>query len=612
MTPSSRPVPQRSRRTLIAAALGALVALVLATDGQPRSLAAPALAGDLVTVRGDVVAPDPAAAPAALDDLAGVCTATTTMTAAPQRVPLGGTVDVTLGVAANCPPSGGDVAPADIVLLLDRSASMRDNNLFAPAVEALRTFVQLTDFSKHQVAIVTFFSPIIALRSTVEVNQPLSSDGAAVLAALDRVPIPDAFTGGTDITGAIDGAQAELAGAGHRPVAKPVMVLVTDGEHNALFSEPPVNAANRARAAGTTIFAIGIGVQATARIQLQQIAGDPERYFDSPTADDLREAYRRIAGSLSAPGEIRDMQVSVLMPAAFSYVPDSAVPPPTTVGSASLLWRVDRLSGGGWTATYKIRADQLGLHAVSKLAYADYIDADGTVASRPFDVPEVEVVAPGTPVPTVEPTATRPAPTPDGLIHTYLPVAYKNFCTPSRPFDVVLAIDTSSSMAGDKLTRAVQAAREFVGFLQLPPSRGAIVSFNSAADIVKSWTDDRAALLGGLDKLSSGEGTRIDLALRKARVLFESREAAADREAVLILLTDGKHAGSPVQDVYNEAAAFRRGDVKATVYTISIGADADTALLEYIAGDPARHFNAPGAEDLVRIYREIAGALPCD
>ncbi|MEO8084701.1 MAG: VWA domain-containing protein [Ardenticatenales bacterium] len=582
----------------------AVLALGLQANAHPLArsvLAAPGVNADVV--------PSDAADPATLTT---TCTATTTMTATPPRVPLGATVDVTLNVAGSCPPAGGDVTPADIVLLLDRSASMRDNSLFAPAIEAIRTFVQLTDFSVHQVAVLTFYTPALSLESRVDVNQPLSNDQAAVLAAVNAIPIPPAYTTWTDLTSAIDGAQAELTGPRHRADATPVMVLVTDGEHNALTAETPVETADRARAAGTTIFAIGIGVQATARIQLQQVAGDPERYFDSPTADDLREAYRRIAGSLSAPGEIRDMQVSVLMPAAFSYVQDSAVPPPTTVGSASLLWRVDRLPGGGWTATYKIRADQLGLHAVSKLAYADYIDADGTVASRPFTVPEVEVVAPGTPIPTVEPTATRVPPTPDGLVHVFLPVAYKNYCTPSRPFDVVLAIDTSTSMAGDKLTRAIEAAREFVGYLQLPPSRGAIVGFNSAADIVKSWTDDRAALLGGLDKLSSAEGTRIDLVLRKARVLFESREASADREAVLILLTDGKHAGSPVQDVYNEAAAFRRGDVKATVYTISIGADADTALLEYIAGDPARHFNAPGAEDLVRIYREIAGGLPCD
>ena len=71
-------------------------------------------------------------------------------------------------------------------------------------------------------------------------------------------------------------------------------------------------------------------------------------------------------------------------------------------------------------------------------------------------------------------------------------------------------------------------------------------------------------------------------------------------------------AGSPVQDVYDAAAAFRRGEVQATVFTVSIGADAETALLEYIAGDPTRHFNAPAPADLLRIYRGIAGALPCD
>ncbi len=597
MTPSARPSPLPRPRLGRAGAVSLIAAaalLALWSAPPPAALA-----------QGRT----PPAAPAAP---AAVCTVTTTMTATPPRVPLGGTVDVTLGVTGSCPPGGGDAEPADIVLLLDRSASMRDNELFAPAVEAIRAFVQLTDFGVHQVGIVTFYSPILAVRSRIEVPQPLTSDGAAVLAALDRVPIPNAFTGGTDITTALDGAQAELTSPRHRPGARPVIVLVTDGEHNASLVESPVAAADRARAAGTTIYAIGIGVQATARIQLQQIAGDPARYFDSPTADDLRGVYRVIAGSLSAPGEIRDLQVSVLMPAALGYVAGSAAPLPTAAGSASLLWRIDRLPPGGWTATYRLQADQLGRHDVSKLAYVDYLDADGTVASRPFEVPAVDVVAPGTPVPTAVPTATRVPPTADARFRTYLPVAFRNHCVPSRPFDLVLAIDTSTSMAGDKLARAVEAARDLIGYLQLPPSRGAVVAFHGAAEIVKGWTDDRGALLSALDRLPSGEGTRIDLALRRARVLFESRESGGDREAVLVLVTDGKHAGSPVEDVYAEAAAFRRGDVRATVFTVSIGADAETALLSYIAGDPARHFNAPTAADLRAIYRAIAGALPCD
>lgn len=606
MAPSPRPAPPRTRRPHLAriariahSSLAALAALALLAPSASASRAAPQ-AHDV---------PDVADAPATTT---GVCTTATSMTAAPTRVPLGDTVDVTLAVTGTCPPGGGDVAPADIVLLLDRSASMRDNNLFAPAVEAIRTFVQLTDFSVHQVAVISFLTPALSLESRVVVHQPLSGDQAAVLAAVNAIPIPPVYTMWTDVTAAIDGGQAELVSARRRSNAKPVLVLVTDGEHNAPSAEEPTEAAARARAAGTTIFTIGIGVQSTARIQLEQIAGDPSRYFDSPTADDLRNAYRAIAGSLSAPGEIRDLQVSVLMPAALSYIPGSSSPPPATEGSASLLWRIDRLPPGGWTATYRLRANQLGHHDVSKLAYVDYLDADGTVASRPFDVPAVDVVAPGTPAPTAEPTPTRVPPTADARIHVYLPVAYRNHCIPSRPFDVVLAIDTSSSMAGEKLARSVEAARDFVGYLSFPPSRAAIVTFNSTADVVKTWSDDRAALLAGLDRLSSGEGTRIDLALRKARALFEGREASANREAVLILLTDGKHAGSPVQDVYDAAAAFRRGEVQATVFTVSIGADAETALLAYIAGDPTRHFNAPTPADLLRIYRGIAGALPCD
>ena len=38
----------------------------------------------------------------------------------------------------------------------------------------------------------------------------------------------------------------------------------------------------------------------------------------------------------------------------------------------------------------------------------------------------------------------------------------------------------------------------------------------------------------------------------------------------------------------------------------------DPVLLTQIAGTPDRFYNAPSDADLVRIYRDIAGALPCD
>ena len=48
-----------------------------------------------------------------------------------------------------------------------------------------------------------------------------------------------------------------------------------------------------------------------------------------------------------------------------------------------------------------------------------------------------------------------------------------------------------------------------------------------------------------------------------------------------------------------------------TIFTIGIGEDVDPDLLRSIAGNPDRYYAAPSTDDLMRIYREIAGDLPC-
>jgi hypothetical protein len=78
----------------------------------------------------------------------------------------------------------------------------------------------------------------------------------------------------------------------------------------------------------------------------------------------------------------------------------------------------------------------------------------------------------------------------------------------------------------------------------------------------------------------------------------------------MILLTDGRQVGGSDQDVLDAGAQARRAGV--VVFTIGIGGDVDPILLTQLAGAPERFYLAPSSDDLVRIYREIAGTLPCD
>ena len=533
-----------------------------------------------------------AAAPAVQEE--GRCRVSVDKTARPTRVELGQTVEVSLSIAADCPPATGGGTPSDIVLVIDRSASMRDNELFAPTIAAARVFLDLTDFSLHQVGLVTFFTPLIA--PEVEVVQPLSSDGEAVRAALEAIPRPEPITGATDLTSALSGAQRELASPRHRPEAQPVLVLLTDGEHNAILAGSPTAEAQRIKEAGTLILTIGLGLGSGARDTLERIASRPDLYFDAPTTDELRDVYRAIAGQLSAPGELADLEIVDILPTEVELVDGSVSPPADEQTRSSLTWRLPRLPAGGWQATYRLRPLQTGRYVTNKLAYVDFLDADGSIGSRLFPVPEIEVVEP------------------DDRFRAYLPSLWRNYCKPALPFDVVLALDTSGSMTGRKLGDSIAAARSFVGFLQLPPSRAGVVAFNSVASPEIDLSADRDAILGAIDGLATAPGTRIDRALRGALSMLSARPEGTDaeRQAVIILLTDGRQNGADEQEVWNAAAALRRSGMQLAVYAIGVGADVDAGLLrQIVAPYDERFYPAASSADLVRIYSDIAGSLPC-
>lgn len=525
--------------------------------------------------------PAAAARPAAPE---GVCDVFTDKIARPTEVYRGQEVEIVLTVTGRCPDDAGGGGRADIVLAIDRSASQGDNGTWQPTIQAASLFLDLVDFTENQVAIVPF-------ESGASVAQALSSDGAAVRDALLRIPAPPFLGLWTNITAAVNTAQGELAGPRHRADATPVLVLLSDGEHNAPTGGSPVTAADAAKAAGTTIITIGLGLNSNATTTLRTMASRPELYFPAPTSGDLTAAYRSVAGAVGRRGEITALEVFDLISAEVSYVPGSAEPPPTVARADELIWRIPKLPEGGWTARYRVRADTVGTVPTNKLAYIDFIDADGAPATRDFPEPRITVVEP------------------PERIAVYLPLLYNGHCKPARPFDVVLAVDTSSSMWGEKLTRTREAARSFLRFLEMPPSRAGVVAFNADATVVQALTGDLDAALAALDNLPTGEGTRIDRALAAAVGALSGPGREPGHAPVVVLLTDGRQDGAADQEALNAAAAARRAGV--TVFTIGFGADVDPRLLTRIAGDPDRFYSAPTTRDLERIYSSIAGALPC-
>jgi Ca-activated chloride channel homolog len=162
------------------------------------------------------------------------------------------------------------------------------------------------------------------------------------------------------------------------------------------------------------------------------------------------------------------------------------------------------------------------------------------------------------------------------------------------PLALVLAIDTSGSMAGHAIDDARGAAKALVGALH-DDDRIAIVTFDSRAEVLVATTElktaGRAQILARIDAMQA-RGT-TDLANGMATALSQINVAPADAVRRIVVLSDG---------VPNDRAAIPgiseslRGSGVA-VTTLGLGLEYDETLLGQIAQTTGGRFHRVGDDE---------------
>jgi Ca-activated chloride channel family protein len=183
----------------------------------------------------------------------------------------------------------------DVALVIDASSSMEERTSagrtkISAAVAAARSFLDaLQPASGDQAAVVWF-------NDRAQVEQPLTGDRLALDNALGHI-VTRQFT---RIDLGIEAARHELASPRRRVDNKPVMIVLTDGRANPVGPEVAEAEAATAKAAGVTVFTIGLGqdldVEALARM-----ASRMEYFYQAPDAEALAGIYRGIAVSIPCP-----------------------------------------------------------------------------------------------------------------------------------------------------------------------------------------------------------------------------------------------------------------------------------------------------------------------
>jgi Mg-chelatase subunit ChlD/sugar lactone lactonase YvrE len=524
-----------------------------------------------------VWAPDPGATPPAMPEFPDRCELEHDKTASPATVELGEPVGISLTVEGTCPLAD---AQADVLLLVDTSGSMLGSKMAAARSAALN-FVGQLDYGLNQIGLVTFSSEAVLV-------QPLTNDPRALIRIIPSL----GDEGATSMFGAMLVADKEFDSPRARPGVRQVIVLLTDGQPTDGYGEI-ITLADAFRQAGREVYTIGLGLD-VARGFLRQLATRPSYYFEAPSPYDLNRVYDTIARRVAATQLLAQATVTDVLPANMRYQRGSAVPPASfDTATHTLTWTVSNVPPDGLLLRYRVVPQEVGRWPTNVRAQADVVDGAGHAGQLVFPVPEVEVRR-----------AERWT--------AYLPILLNRQC-PDLHADVVLAFDTSSSMqspapgGGTKLDAALYAGRVFINQLKLPADRVALIAFHSEAVVVQPLTGSVAQAVQALDRLPTGNGTRLDRGLDAARGVLAER--GANRIPVTVLLTDGRQSGGTEDQAIDAAEATRRAGI--VVYTVGLGADADRVLLERLAGSPTRAFHAPTEADLARIYREIANAIPC-
>ena len=132
----------------------------------------------------------------------------------------------------------------------------------------------------------------------------------------------------------------------------------------------------------------------------------------------------------------------------------------------------------GLRFTYKVRPTKTGLLPTNTSAVAQYT-AEGKRYEFIFPIPEVLVIDNS---PTITPPVNRtPTATSSAPRRVFLPILMRDQCLPKhreRGVDVILVMDTSSSMKGEKLAAAIAAGQEFLDGVDPARDRVGLVSFD--------------------------------------------------------------------------------------------------------------------------------------
>ena len=120
--------------------------------------------------------------------------------------------------------------------------------------------------------------------------------------------------------------------------------------------------------------------------------------------------------------------------------------------------------------------------------------------------------------------------------------------------DIVLVLDTSGSMEGEKIRRVKDDATELISnLLDAPENKIALITFADDAQILSEFSRDKDDVLDKLSRMRAEGGTNYYDALKKVETIISGYNRPAGHDLVVLFLTDG----FPNVETPNEVGQYR-------------------------------------------------------
>jgi uncharacterized protein YegL len=334
-------------------------------------------------------------------------TVTGTKTVSDTDISCNGSTNVTVTLEGQTGISG---QPADIMLVLDRSGSMQGApiaNLKSGALSFVDIIDEGTDNALNGLIANGSRIGVVSFADSATVNQPLTGDAGAVKSAINGL----GASGATNHSAAFQVAQAQLAAS--QPANQKILIIFTDGV-TTVGGDASDDAA-AARAAGTEVYAIGLGSVNVGELNDWATDPDSQHVFIAPSAGQLEAIFQAIGAAIVVPAATN---ITVVDTVNSHFAVSNATVTAGTIGQAGnvLTWTIPQLNTEtvtlSFTATHSA-AEAGGAEQVN--AAITYTDAEGHAVS--FPSPTVNVRGCAATIEVTPPTADNELGTP-GQTHT--------------------------------------------------------------------------------------------------------------------------------------------------------------------------------------------------